>query len=197
MTDHNAIDSVEPLIEVGAREGMAVLAGVEISAPEGHLLVYFNPDQADRFTEWFGRIKFKKDSASGDRWTMTPMYELIADAVAEGGIAIPAHVGRQGSGFAVKAVVKVQDEIVASPGVFAVEVDAVEEFSWFTPDDAGAGSGERKRQMLAREKELNLPPNSQLARVRFSDAHRLDAIGRNRDGQERLTRVKMGEPSFE
>ena len=51
--------------------------------------------------------------------------------------------------------------------------------------------------MLARERELNLPPKSQLARVRFSDAHRLDAIGRNRDGQERLTRFKMGEPSFE
>ena len=72
VTDHNAIDSVEPLIDVGARDGLAVLAGVEISAPEGHLLVYFDPNEIERFTEWFGRITFKKDRDSGDRWTMTP-----------------------------------------------------------------------------------------------------------------------------
>jgi hypothetical protein len=31
----------------------------------------------------------------------------------------------------------------------------------------------------------------------FSDAHRLDAVGRARDGTERLTRIKMEVPSFE
>ena len=197
VTDHNAIDSVGPLIEVAAREELAVLAGVEISTTEGHLLVYFEPDELERFSEWFARIRFQKDVTTGDRWTLTPMHDIIADVVAEDGIAIPAHVGRVGSGFAVKAAVKAQDAIVVARGVVAVEVDTPDEFAWFSPDDSGPGSSERKRQLLAREKALNLPAGSQLARVRFSDAHHLDAIGRNRDGKERLTRIKMGVPSFE
>jgi hypothetical protein len=113
-----------------------------------------------------------------------------------GGIVIPAHVGRAGTGCLVKATRKAQDAIIASPHICAIEVDAPSEFDWFSPDDRAAGYQQRIEQLADRIDALGEVVGPRLPKVYFSDAHKIGQIGRNRDGAERLTRVKMTSPSF-
>jgi hypothetical protein len=59
------------------------------------------------------------------------------------------------------------------------------------PDPQRAAFGNR------RIKELGLDSKQFLARVGFSDSHALSALGRNAQGNKRVTRIKMDLPSFE
>lgn len=44
ITDHNAIDSVEPLLELASKENLIAFPGVELTSAEGHVLAYFPPE---------------------------------------------------------------------------------------------------------------------------------------------------------
>jgi energy-coupling factor transporter ATP-binding protein EcfA2 len=196
ITDHNAIDSTDELIVEGARQGLAVIAGVELSMADGHVLVFFDPARLDAYKKWFGKLDFKENAARTERWLHQPIHELAEDVATVGGITIPAHAGRKGSGCLVKATSKAQDAIIASPDIYAIEVDGRSEFDWFSSSDKTSDSGHRKEQLSQRVTALGDVAGSRLSKLYFSDAHRLDLVGRNRDGQERLTRVKMTTPSF-
>lgn len=195
VTDHNAIDAVEPAIAASADSGVYVLAGVELSASEGHLLAFFDPSNLPQFRQWFQRLPFE-ENAEGERWLLEPLHELANDIDAAGGIAIPAHVGRDGTGCLKKAPRKSLDALLSSRAVLAIEVDGPDEFDWFTQEDKGDGQEQRKEQLAQREDALGDVAGKRLSKLYFSDAHTLDQIGRNRAGEERLTRIKMMEPSF-
>lgn len=196
VTDHNAIDAVETAIVAGREHGVFVLAGVELTGADGHLLAYFDPDRLEDFRRWFARLDFAEDDATGDRWLLKPLHALAHEIAAAGGVAIPAHVGRTGTGCLVKAPRKSQDALIASPAVSAIEVDGPEQFAWFTAHDDGDGSAVRREQLAARVRELGDLAGPRLPKLYFSDAHTLDMIGRGRGGGERLTRIKMSSPSF-
>jgi DNA repair ATPase RecN len=196
ITDHNAIDAVDELIIEGERQGVAVIAGVELSTADGHVLVYFDPRNVDNFKKWFAKLDFEEESDRNERWLLKPIQDLAKDVEVAGGIAIPAHVARSKSGCLDKATSKTQDAIIASPAICAIEVDGHEEFDWFSAEDKSAGYKRRREQMDRRLTALGEVAGSRLPKLYFSDAHRLDQLGRNRNGEERLTRVKMTEPSF-
>ena len=99
ITDHNAIDSVDRLLELAPASGIYAFAGVEISTGEGHVLVYFSPDDFAVFERWFNRLDFKEDPSSGYRHLLVPIHELLSQVKSAGGIAVPAHIGRTGTGF--------------------------------------------------------------------------------------------------
>lgn len=196
ITDHNRIDAVEKAVVEGQAQGLAVIAGVELSTAEGHLLAYFDPEDLTAFTKWFNRLDFEEDEATGDRHLLQPMHEVASGISAAGGIAIPAHINRK-SGCLQRAPAKSLDALIKSPAISAVEVDGPAEFAFFSSSDSGDGASQRKERMAGRAKALGGVLGPRLPTVYFSDAHSLEEIGRSRDGDERLTRIKMGEPSFE
>jgi predicted ATP-dependent endonuclease of OLD family len=196
ITDHNAIGAVDELLAEAPKNGLAAVAGVELTLADGHALVYFDPADLSAFKKWFARLDFQEGKDANDRWLLQSLADLAADVAGAGGIMIPAHVGRTGTGCLIKATRKAQDAIIASANIAAIEVDGPAEFDWFSPDDRSAGYQQRREQSAARENSLGEVVGLRLPKVYFSDAHQLDQIGRNRDGKERLTRVKMTTPSF-
>lgn len=195
VTDHNAIGAVASLCEVAGNAGLAVLAGVELTSADGHLLAYFDSQDLDAFERWFARLDFKENAARSERWLLSPMHDLADQIVQAGGLAVPAHVGRQGTGVIAQSSAKALDALISSASVHALEVDGPDEYDWFSPEDRGSGSQRRSEQMKTRRGTLG--ETSRLARLYFSDAHELAQIGRGRGGGERLTRIKMTEPSFQ
>lgn len=78
IADHNAIDAVEALLAAAAKVSLVAFAGVEITTGEGHLLVYFAPEDYPSFAKWFGKLDFKVDKA-GDKYVLTPIRDLIEE----------------------------------------------------------------------------------------------------------------------
>lgn len=196
ITDHNAIDSVEALLEAAPRAGLTAFPAVEITTGEGHVLVYFAADKYRALKDWYGRLVFKEDE-SGDRHTLVPIHELLESIDRAGGIAIPAHVGREKTGFLDRVSAQIVDAIMTSPFLRAIEVDKPAEGVWYSSADAGDGASRRKEVLKKREDALGPVAGPRIAKLLFSDAHSLKAIGRDRDGKDRVTRIKMSEPSFE
>lgn len=196
VTDHNAIDSVEELLELGPKAGLTAFPGVEITTGEGHVLVYFAPDQYPAFAKWFVAIDFKQDE-SGDRYTLTPIRDLLDGVEKAGGVAIPAHIGRDNTGFLSRVSPQIEEAVIASPALLGVEIDRPEEGVWYSETDAGDGVQRRKEVLRKRIQALGEVVGPRLPKLLFSDAHSLDRIGRDRDGNDRVTRIKMSEPSFD
>jgi ABC-type multidrug transport system ATPase subunit len=196
ITDHNAIDSVSDLLDATSTTAIAAFPGTEITTAEGHVLVYFPPDAYDAFSAWFARLDFKKDS-NGDRHTLTPIHDLLKQVEEAGGLAVPAHIGRPNTGFTTRVSAQTIEAVVTSPFLHAVEIDAHHEGKWYSAMDDGDGSSQRKAVLQRREAALGDYRGSRLAKLLFSDAHSVDMVGRDRHGQERLTRIKMGEPTFD
>jgi putative AbiEii toxin of type IV toxin-antitoxin system/AAA domain-containing protein len=195
VTDHNAIDSVESLLEAASENGPAALAGVELTTGEGHVLVYFPVESLDEFKGWFARLRFE-DAATGGRHTLVPIRELLKEVNGAGGIAVPAHVSRSNTGFLQRVSSTIEESILLSPYLHAVEVDQGSEGNWYSDLDRGEGSERRRELATRRSGELGDGVGSHLAKLLFSDAHHLDQIGRDRQGNERVTRIKMSAPSF-
>jgi DNA polymerase III alpha subunit (gram-positive type) len=61
ITDHNAIDAVPALVAAADDADIAVLAGVELTTSDGHLLAYFDPLDLDTFERWFARLDFQEN----------------------------------------------------------------------------------------------------------------------------------------
>ncbi len=196
ITDHNAIDSVATLLEAAPKAGLVAFPGVEITTGEGHVLVYFDAGKYREFTDWFGRLVFQAD-ASGDRHILVPIYELLESVDKAGGVAIPAHVGRDKTGFLGRVSAQIEAAILVSPFLRAVEVDEPAEGVWYSSLDAGDGASRRTEVLKKREQALGPVAGPRIAKLLFSDAHSLQAIGRDRDGGDRVTRIKMSEPGFE
>jgi AAA domain, putative AbiEii toxin, Type IV TA system/AAA domain len=195
VSDHNAIDSVEPLLAAATEDGPAVVAGVELTTGEGHVLVFFPAESLEDFKGWFARLHFE-ESASGERHTLIPIRDLLKEVDEAGGIAIPAHIGRENTGFLRRVSSTIEESILLSPYLRAVEVDQGSEGNWYSDLDRGEGSERRREITTRRQGELGEGMDSHLAKLLFSDAHSLDQIGRDRQGNERVTRIKMTSPSF-
>lgn len=197
VTDHNAIDAVAPTIEEGARQGLAVLAGVELSTAEGHILAFFDPTELRAFSSWFNGLRFQEDETTGDRWLLEPLHQVAKGIAEAGGVAVPAHVLRATSGCLTKAPIKSLEALICSPHTVALEVDGPLEFEIFGKMDSTDGSSDRQAIFQKRTEALGSVAGPRLPKLYFSDAHSLAKIARNRQGEERLTRIKMTTPSWE
>lgn len=196
ITDHNAIDAVPALLSTAPQAGLTAFPGVEVTTAHGHVLVYFSPDALDAFQGWFARLNFK-DDASGDRHILDQIHDVFASVEAAGGVAIPAHIGRANTGFLARVTPQLEDAILTSGYLRAFEIDKPQEATWYSLADTDPGHQRRAEVLKKRELAVGEVAGRRIARLLFSDAHSLDAIGCDRDGKERVTRIKMGEPSFE
>jgi ABC-type cobalamin/Fe3+-siderophores transport system ATPase subunit len=196
ITDHNAIDSVEPLLKIAPTEGLTAFPGVELTTAEGHVLVYFPSEEIDGFKRWFAALEFVEGAQASDRHILTPIHLLLEEVKKAGGLAVPAHIARGNTGFESKVSAQSRQAIITSPALSAMEIDKPEEAALYSPNDKGDGSEQRRALLERRADELQGIGLNTLAKLLFSDAHSQNEIGRDRQGHDRVTRIKMTEPSF-
>lgn len=199
LTDHNRIDNVEAAIKAAKEQvgRIVVLPAVEISTAQGHVLAIYPPEKLAALNALVVRLDFQEDE-QGDLHTRTQIDKVAELVAADGALCIPAHIDRDGTGFERKANFRDREAIVLSPNIAALEIDDLLHAQWYSANDQDDGHDERSKLLAGRMTKLGDPRGARLPKVLFSDAHRLEDIGRDRKtGAEKITRVKMDTPSFE
>jgi hypothetical protein len=190
ITDHNEIHNVSALLAAASGRILAV-PGVELSTPEGHLLVYF--EDLSNLVEYYGRLTFAGKGTENSR-CQTSMLECIQRIEHGRGFAILAHVdGSGGLEHKVQGYPPHKADILASPTLLGIELQTASSQVSYSPND-----NEPQRAAIGKQRidKLNLGQKQFLARVLFSDSHSLQALGRNAQGNRKVTRIKMDSPSF-
>ncbi len=98
--------------------------------------------------------------------------------------------------FEKKVSAQSRQAIITGPALAAVEIDKPEEMDLYSAQDQGDGSEQRRALLEKRAEMLGEGSMGGPAKLLFSDAHSPAQIGRDREGQDRVTRIKMSEPSF-
>jgi len=101
ITDHNGAEMIDSNRAVASDRGLAVFPGTELSTRGGHLLAIFDVDAGSAVVrDLIGAIGFRREQW-GDGFQRSEVWldEVMAEIVARGGIAIPAHVDREPRGF--------------------------------------------------------------------------------------------------
>jgi hypothetical protein len=83
ITDHNEITNVLGAIELSKGRPVSVIAGIELSTPQGHLLAYF-PDY-DRLANFYGRLQFEGKGTPESR-CQTSLLDCLSLASSMSGI---------------------------------------------------------------------------------------------------------------
>lgn len=101
ITDHNSADAIEGIRELGVRNGLGILPGVEISARGGHVIAIFDQDTpVERLHRLVELLGFDEEQR-GHGFQETAMWldEAFQRIAESGGLAIAAHVDRRPKGF--------------------------------------------------------------------------------------------------
>jgi len=92
VTDHNDIAFLEDIRTEGAKKGIIVFPGIEISTPEAHLLALFEPEYPIAKLDEFLPYIHIKGEERGEKEAMADSFEDVLRKIEEcGGIAIAAH----------------------------------------------------------------------------------------------------------
>src|SRR5579859_1982280 len=191
VTDHNEITNVEAALRAAVGQPLMVVPGVELSTPEGHLLVYFGDLQELR--DFYGKLDIVGRGTKDSR-CQTSLLECLKQINSFQGFAILAHVdGDGGLEQRVPGAPPHKGDIISHPALLGIELrDAASTISFSDTDP----SPERVLFGKQRINALGLGARQFLSRVLFSDSHALAALGKNAQGNRKLTRIKMDSPSF-
>lgn len=191
IADHNRVGNVGRAIEAGTAEGVYVVPAVELSTPQGHLLVY--APTLDALTSIVGRLEFDEKR----RACRSSMFQCLKTASDFGGLGIAAHIDRpSGLEKAVSGNPDAKRSVITSPHLAAVEIARHDNLDWYTHRDPDR---KRKELLRARVSQQGDAFSSSIARIQSSDAHTLGRLGQNWEEREKLTRLKMSRldwPSF-
>ena len=192
ITDHNEITNAARASQAAEGTALLVIPGVELSTPEGHLLVYFRATELlERF---YGRLDLAGRGTHDSR-CQTGMIQCLELIDPRDGFAILAHVdGPGGLEVCEPRLTPHKTDILIHRSLVGVEVRSA------TSDVSYAeGDSDVQRAAIAKKRRdaLQLGERQCLARVLFSDAHTLAALGRNASGNKRVTRAKMDQPTFD
>lgn len=192
LTDHNEIANVAAAIEAGKKHGVFVVPGVELSTPEGHLLCYL--PTADALERFFNRLQIAGRRTKDCR-CQTGALQCLELLAAEGGFGVLAHVELQGAFETnLPRPTPAKLDILCHSALEGIEVTRSDCPIAYTATDP---DGDRRAAAGERIKRLRLGSGQFLARVLNSDAHTLNAVGRNANKDQRITRYKMEAPTFE
>jgi ABC-type lipoprotein export system ATPase subunit len=191
ITDHNEINNVEPAMKAAVGTGLLVIPGIELSTPQGHLLCYL-PD-VDSLQKFFGRITVVDRDKPNSR-CQNAILDCLNLLETLNGFAVLAHVDA-GSGFETENPGNSPHkfDILCHKCLLGIELkSALSDISYSLEDP----DPNRVQFGNERIKRLGLGSSQYLARVLNSDAHTLNALGRNASGVKKVTRIKMDTPSF-
>jgi DNA repair ATPase RecN len=191
VTDHNEISNVEAALAASKGRPLLVIPGTELSTPQGHLLVYF-PEFSD-LKDFYGKLDFADRGTNNSR-CQTAMLDCLKLVDPSRGFAILAHVDDDGGLEKVIAGHPPhKGDILCQASLLGIELRNVTTPISYSPGDPDAQRAAFGQQRIA---ALALGSRQFLARVIFSDSHSLSALGKNAQGNRRVTRVKMDTPSF-
>ncbi|MEE4672840.1 AAA family ATPase [Pseudomonas alliivorans] len=180
VTDHNTGAWIECLqVEAQALrdEGkiIYIFPGVEITANGNiHILAIFDPSKkSETIQALVGAVRYRGEPGNSDAVAEESAENIVAEIIASGGVAIPAHVDLKAGMCQVQSAHTIS-QICSKAS--ALEV--------IFPQ---GGRGHEHDELLKRYKSLN----SGLAEVIGSDAHRPDEVGRA------FTWVKMSTPTID
>lgn len=189
ITDHNSIDNIAQAINYAKGKPILVLPGVELSTPQGHLLVYC-PDN-HMLQRFYGKLDISPDK----KLCRNTITQCLDEAIAFSGIGIVSHIDTE-AGFekAVSGYGPFKEDIVKCPNLLAMEITSIANESWYTERDEHS---ERKRIFHIRRENILEDNGYDMAKVLFSDAHTLTALGKNASGNKKITRLKMDSLKFD
>jgi ABC-type dipeptide/oligopeptide/nickel transport system ATPase component len=192
LTDHNEITNVEFALAESTGRSILLIPGVELSTPQGHLLVYFA--QLSDLKDFHGKLAFAGRGTANSR-CQTAMLDCLKLIDPVKGFAILAHVDDEGGlEKTIQGHPPHKGDILNQVSLLGIELrNATSPISYSPadPDPQRAAFGQQ------RIKVLGIGSRQFLARVMFSDSHSLSALGKNTQGNRRVTRIKMMEtPSF-
>lgn len=192
VTDHNEITNVAALLKAASGHPVAAIPGVELTTPEGHVLVYFRTLQD--LSDFYGKLDLAGRGTSNCR-CQTSLLDCLKKIDPAKGFAILAHVDGDGElEQKVPGTPQHKSDIISQPALLGIELrDAASAISFMDTDPVP----ERAQLGKARISALGLGAKQFLARVLFSDSHALSALGKNAKGNRKLTRIKMDSPSFD
>lgn len=192
IADHNEIGGVAKAIEASKGTLVLVIPAVELSTPQGHLLCYFESLEALR--RFHGRLTVMDSGLSTSR-VQQSMIECLNLAQEQQGFCILAHVdGPSGYEIMVPGASPHKSDVLSHPALLAIELKSSSSVISYASDDPDTS---RSQLGQVRIKALQLGSRQCLARVLNSDAHKLEALGRNAEQSRKLTRYKMDMPSFQ
>jgi ABC-type nitrate/sulfonate/bicarbonate transport system ATPase subunit len=193
IADHNEITNVAAADAAAKKVGdLVVIPAVELSTPQGHLLCYL--PSLDALRRFYSKLTI------GDRNTpnsncMQGMVECLDHLNKEGGFGVLAHVdGGNGFDTVLKTSTPHKLNVLYHPALLGLELTSIAcpvHYSELDSDSARKAAGRTRNQ------KLGYGPQQCLARILNSDSHTLKAVGRNAANDSKVTRFKMGEPTFE
>ena len=192
IADHNEIDGVAPALTAAEDADILVVPAVELSTPEGHLLCYLqNYENLQRFHAQLDIV----DRRTPNSRCRNAMLDCLNKLQPLGGFAMLAHVDAPG-GFEVEVPGSSPHkvDVLCHRALFGIELKNAKSTVSYSDHDTDAG---RVRIGQARNRRLDLGTYQCLARVLNSDAHTLQALGRNALGDRRVTRYKMNALTFD
>ena len=130
ITDHNSIANVRRALKYAEGKSLLVVPGVELSTPQGHLLVYF--ETADQLQRFFGKLTISDDRKA----CHNTIPQCLRFAEEFNGFGICAHIELD-SGLE-KAHPKFdtfKQEVFNCSNLLGLEITNAANGSWFSHDD--------------------------------------------------------------
>lgn len=191
VTDHNEITSVAAAIDAARNTGVFVVPGVELSTAQGHLLCYLPSFEALQKFYAYLTIVDRGLADSRCQQSVLDCLDILNDS---GGFGVLAHVdGGAGLEQVMPGGSKHKSDILCHRSLLGIELKQAGCGIFYSPSDSNAT---RKQIGAERAQRLGIGPQQPLARILNSDAHSLNALGRNAQQERRVTRYKMDAPSF-
>lgn len=201
ITDHNSDANTAKSIDYAQKYTgqLLVLAGVEVTTANGHLLVYFDPQKRRNLGNLLARINLQGEPGEQNTHTTMSMADVINVAESLEGLCVAAHIDRNDTGFEKidEGYPNWKRDILMSSGLFGLEFDDPANLNWYSLNDDKTPAGtERKKIAQARSTLPKLAGRAHLARVQGSDAHSMKAFTAIRAGKIH-TRIKLDQLTFD
>ena len=166
-----------------------VVPGVELSTPQGHLLVYCPTFES--LQGFFGKLTITPDR----RTCHETIPQCLSKANDFGGFGIAAHVdAANGFEMAHPKYDSFKQDILNRANLLALEIATLVIANWFSSVD---DHNDRRNCTGLRRSHLAQEDDAELAKVLFSDAHTIGSLGRNAAHAKKLTRFKMDSLDFQ
>jgi len=188
ITDHNEIQNSNTAIKYAEGKDILVIPGIEVSTTQGHLLLYFETFKGLR--DFFGKLTVNSDKKT----CQEGIVQCLTFAEQYNGIGILAHIELD-SGFE-KSIGRFgpqMAEVFKHSNLYGLEISTKNSMDFYTIEDADEN---RKRLITLRRETLGYDESYNLPKLMSSDAHTLNKLGTNADGERKLTRIKVDELNF-
>jgi len=192
VADHNEIKNVEATLEAAGGSRLLVIPAIELSTHDGHLLCYL--PSLDALQKFFGRIDVVDRNSPTSR-CQNSILECLNQLAQLSGFGILAHVDAP-NGFETENPGNSPHklDVLSHKVLLGIELKATASPISYSDADPDTNRGSAGKERI---KRLGLSSRQYLARVLNSDSHTLIALGKNAQGDRKVTRIKMDRPTFD